>query len=218
MAELAIVVPTRYRANKLAALIENIHATTETSHRIYFVVEEGDTETLDVLEGLCGHDVYAVILEGKGSCTISTNAGYRYSLEPFVFLANDDVRFHSGWDTAAFAVMNENGAHLVGTNDGQGRYDCFVLLRRSYIEEHSGVFDRDNAVHHEYHHNYGDTELAEYAKHRGVWADAPDSLTEHVHWLFDKADPDHPNYAKARATEQEDRDTFIARRRQWQAA
>lgn len=213
MADLAIIVPTRYRANMLGPLVANLRETTETPFRIYFVCEESDTDTLDVLEQLADDDVYAVVVE-KGSVTISTNAGYRASTEPYVFLANDDVHFHQGWDTAALAKFSPE-IHIVGTNDGNGRCDCFFMLRRSYIRTHSGVFDQPDTVFHEYQHNWGDTELADYAKHRGVFAEATDSVTEHRHWLFGKADSAHPNYEKARETEQADHETYRERRKLW---
>jgi hypothetical protein len=127
------------------------------------------------------------------------------------------LRFHAGWDKEALAAFDEN-THIVGTNDGQGRCDCFFMLRRSYIAEHSGVFDEPNAVYHPYEHNWCDTELAEYAKHRGVFGVAPGAVTEHLHWIFGKADREHPNYEKARRTETADHQTFCERRREWVAS
>jgi len=50
---------------------------------------------------------------------------------------------------------------------------------------------------------------------RGVWADAPDAVVEHVHWRFRKADRDHPNYQKAIATNAQDMQTYAERRAQW---
>ena len=77
------------------------------------------------------------------------------------------------------------------------------------------MFDQPDTLYHEYVSQFPDTEFAEYAQSRGVWADALDSVVEHEHWIFGKADPDHPNYVKARNTFPGDQDTYLQRRAQW---
>jgi hypothetical protein len=89
-------------------------------------------------------------------------------------------------------------------NDGYGDCKCFPMVRRAFIEAHSGVYDEPNAIFHAYKSHGPDTELAFYAILRGVWAPAFDAVVEHVHWLHGHADPDHPNYLKARETITED--------------
>lgn len=213
MAELAVLIPTYGRAEKLAPLIENIGENTAISHRIYFGVEYGDTETRDALAPF---DVTTVFGD-FGSCARAMNACYLASVEPFVWTGNDDSWLHEGWDLAALDALT-GSKHICGTNDGNDRMTCFALIRRSFIEQHSGVFDRPNAIYHEYASQYVDTELADYAKHRGVWTEAPDSLTEHLHHEFGKADASHPNYQKAQATCADDHAEYLRRKPLWESA
>lgn len=212
MSELAVLIPTLGRAERLLGLLENIHAVTQTPHEVYFIAEKGDPETVKTLL-----DSSAVLIHGSyGSCAKAMNEGYRISTEPYVFTGNDDLRFHEGWDTAALEAL-EDGKHVCGTNDGNNRMTCFALVRRSFIESQSGVFDKPDTLWHEYQSQYCDTELADYAQHRGVWTEAPESLTEHLHWEFGKGDRDHPNYVKGRALCEADHRTFVERRKRWLA-
>lgn len=211
MADLAVLIPTHLRADKLAPLAENIAGVTTVEHRVYFVAEYGDKPTGEALATVDAISVFGDF----GSCARAMNAGFAASEEPFVFTGNDDLWFHEGWDIAALAALEEDGKHICGTNDSHGRMTCFAMVRRSYIEEHSGVFDKPATLYHPYESQYPDTELANYAKHRGVWTEAPDSVTQHLHHDFGDADPNHPNYQKARAHLDVDRATYERRMREW---
>lgn len=212
MSDLAVIVPTVNRHGMLAALVENIHDTTHTPHTVYLVMEYWDADSIETAGPLDTVDV----IGQYGSNAAAVNAGYWASNELFAAIVNDDCRFVDGWDVRALAHFSPT-VHIVGINQGDGRCTSFSMVRRSYIEEHSGVFDRPNTLYHEYVSQYPDTEFAEYAQHRGVWADAPDSVIEHVHWVFGKADPNHPNYVKARETFAGDHEAYLQRRRQWAA-
>jgi hypothetical protein len=214
LAELAILIPTRGRAHLLEPLLANMHAATKTSHRVYFIAQESDLETFEVLERLREPRMLALIVPDFNCYAKSANAGFRASTEPFVFTGNDDLRFHENWDLAALSKL-DHWTHIIGTNDGHGRMASFALVRRAFIEKDSGVFDQPNILFHEYLHNYPDTELAEYAKHRGVWAEAPEAITEHEHPDFGKADPNHPNYVEGQQTVAEDHRTYLARVKAW---
>ncbi len=208
---IAVVIPTYRRADMLEPLVDNIHATTENDHRIYLVMERDDKDSVAVAKGL---DVRSVI--GKfGSCSVAVNYGYwKSDGEPFVAVANDDCVFHQGWDTAALARFTDT-VHVVGMNDGLGDCKCFPMVRRSFIEQHSGVFDRPNAIFHTYKSQGPDTEFTFYAMLRGVWDAAPDAVVEHRNWRNGAADPDHPNYLKARDTILEDLEEYNRRAPLW---
>lgn len=206
----AVIVPTLGRPDKLAPLVENIAEATDSPHRIYFVMEAHDRDSIDVAAGLDSIDV----IGDFGSCAAAVNAGYQACDEEFFAVANDDCRFHAGWDTAALAHMSES-THIVGLNDGSGDCKCFSIARRSYIAEHSGVFDKPDTVYHPYQSQCCDTEFAFYAQLRGVWADAHDAVCEHVHWRFGKADRNHPNYLKAQETNAADLAEYNRRRELW---
>ena len=192
MADLAVIVPTVNRADMLEALVDNIHEATKADHRIYLVMEYDDEESLEVAKSLDTVDV----IGDYGSNAAAVNAGYHASEEPFVGIVNDDCWFTNGWDTAALGHLSDS-VHIVGINQGDGTCKCFFMVRRSYIEKESGVYDRPNTLFHTYVSQFPDTEFAEYAQSRGVWAEALDSVVEHRHWVFGKADPNHPNYRKA---------------------
>jgi hypothetical protein len=194
----------------LPALVENIHDATETEHRVYLVMEHDDTDSILAATKLDTVDV----LGEFGSCSVAVNAGYRASDEPFVAIANDDCVFHRGWDTAALAKFSET-VHVVGMNDGLGDCKCFPMVRRSFIEQHSGVFDRPNTIFHTYKSQGPDTEFTFYAMLRGVWDAAPDAIVEHRNWRNGAADPDHPNYLKARDTILEDLAEYNRRAPLW---
>lgn len=196
----------------LEALVSNIHVATQTSHRIYIVMESDDEASLQVAKRLNSVDVVGEY----GSNATAVNAGYWASTEPFVAIVNDDCLFHDGWDMAALKYFSDT-THIVGINQGDGRCTSFSMVRRAYIEEHSGVFDQPNTLYHPYVSQFPDTEFAEYAQHRGVWADARDSVIEHMHWVFGKADPNHPNYTKQSASFAGDMKEYERRRLQWSA-
>lgn len=211
MSDLAVIVPTVNRANLLGPLVRNIHATTALTHRVYLVMENRDTESI-----VAARDTDALRVVGVfGSNAAAVNAGYRASTEPYLALVNDDCRFLPGWDLAAHKYLSDT-THIVGINQGDGRCTSFSMVRRAYIREHSGVFDQPDTLYHEYLSQFPDTEFAEYAQHRGVWADARDAVIEHQHWVFGKADAGHVNYAKARDTFAIDQETYQRRRQQWQ--
>jgi hypothetical protein len=212
MVDLAVLVPTVNRADLLENLVTNIHETTVTPHVIYLIIEVDDPGSWEVARHLD-----AVCVAGDfGSNAAAVNNGYWASTEPFVAIVNDDCRFIPGWDTIALSYMSDQ-VHIVGINQGDGRCQSFSMVRRAFIEKHSGVYDAPNTLYHEYASQFPDTEFAEYAQHRGVWADAPDSVIEHLHWVFGKGDPDHPNYVKARDTFAQDSAVYEERRRQWAA-
>lgn len=210
MSLVAVIIPTINRPDMLAPLVANIHDTASVEHRVYLVMEHDDQASLDAARDL---DTVAVI--GRyGSCSVAINAGYRASTEPFVAIANDDCVFHPGWDTNALRVFSDT-VHVVGMNDGAGDCKCFPMVRRTFIERHSGVYDKPNTIFHTYRSQGPDTEFAFYAILRGVWAPAFDSVVEHVNWRTGRADPDHPNYVKARDTILEDLAEYNRRWPHW---
>jgi glycosyltransferase involved in cell wall biosynthesis len=211
MSTLAIICPTLNRADKLPDLVRQVHANTETPHTLYFVMESHDRDSFNAVKGL---DCELVV--GRfGSCAAAYNAGFDYATEPYNFLANDDLEFPEGWELPALALMDE--WPIVGVNEGHNRMTCFSMVRRDFILEQSGVYDKRATLVHPYKSQYVDTELAEYAKHRGVWAEAHEGGVIHRHHDFGEADPNHPNYVKARSTLDEDRNTYDRRRNEWLA-
>lgn len=210
---LAILCPTLHRADRLADLAAQVKENTETPHRLYFIIESWDEDTLEATPHI--PDV-AVVRGDYGSCAAAYNAGFEASTEPYVFLANDDLAFPEGWEIPALKMI-QAGTPIVGVNEGHGRMTCFSMVERQFIEDFSGVYDKPGTLVHPYKSQYVDTELAEYAKHRGAWGEAVDGGVIHEHHEFGLADPGHPNYRKARETCDEDHRTYQARRAAWMA-
>lgn len=208
MPELSILIPTVNRADKLAGIAEDLATHTATPYRLYFICEEWDTESIEAAG--------EAIVGDYGSCAAAYNAGFRASTEPYVFLSNDDVTYPDGWELPALELVKE--FPIVGVNEGHGRMTCFSMVERAFIEEHSGVFDKPATLVHEYASQYVDTELADYAKARGVWAEAREGGVIHVHPDFGLADPNHANYRKAKATLPQDWAQYSARKLQWEAS
>ena len=215
MTQLAVLIPTLNRADVLPRLVAEIRANTMTKHRIYFVAEDSDEATAEVLAGLTAPDVTAIVGD-FGSCAAAYNAGYRGSSEPYIFLANDDLEFPEGWELPALRLIKQ-GTPIVGVNEGHNRMTCFSMVERDFIKRESGVYDAPDTLVHPYTSQYVDTELAEYAKHRGVWGEAREGGVIHRHWEWGDADPSHPNYVKAKATVSEDHRLYSERRAAWLA-
>lgn len=212
MPELAILIPTVNRADKLVDVYDDLVTHTTASFRVYFVMEEWDADSISAVEHLPSKS----IVGDYGSCAAAYNAGFDASCEPYVFLSNDDVQYPEGWQEPALHILKSGAAKVVGVNEGHGRMTCFSMVERAYIEEHSGVYDKPSTLVHPYASQYVDTELADYAKVRGVWAEAPEGGVIHAHWEFGLADRDHPNYRKVRATLAQDWQTYSNRKIEWE--
>jgi hypothetical protein len=205
LADLAVIVPTVNRHERLPSLLANIHSATATPHRVYFVVESGDKQTLVVLSGLSATGEHVNLIGDYGSYVRSANTGVHSSLEPYFLVANDDVVFHPEWDTRALAAM-KGSVRVVGIDQGNGQTECFFLVDRRYLDEYPGPF-----YHTEYISWYCDTEFTDLAKKRGVWAVADGALIEHMHWTLGKSEVDK-NYAMAEAAAPHDEALYHRRR------
>lgn len=206
MSQIAIIIPTRRRAHLLPGLVESIRANTTAAYTIHLTVEREDVDTRAAAEKLI---VNAIIGE-YGSHVASANAGVRATGEPLFVVANDDVIFHPGWDVRALERMVPP-IKVVGINQGNGVTTCFSLVDRSYITEHGGEFYYPG-----YLSQFCDTEVADLARARGVWADAPDALIEHCHWTLGKAEIDE-NYQQAIDSVAHDRQVYADRSHLWAA-
>jgi hypothetical protein len=209
LADLAVIVPTVNRHECLPSLLANVHSATATPHRVYFVVESGDKQTLLVLSGFSAIGEHVHLIGAFGSYVRSANAGVHSTLEPYFLVANDDVVFHPEWDTRALAAM-KGSVRVVGIDQGDGRTESFFLVDRRYLDEYPGPF-----YHTEYISQYCDTEFTDLAKKRGVWAVADGALIEHMHWTLGKSEVDQ-NYGMAIAAVPHDEALYHQRRAAWQ--
>jgi hypothetical protein len=220
MSSVAVLIPTVNRAEKLAPLVARFRAVATVPTGLYLATDHDDVATREAFKLLDGDDDVTTIVGDFHSVTKGTNAAWAAVRdEKFALTCNDDVWPEDGWDRAALDALGEKGKHVCGVNDGHDRMFSFCLVRCSYIRQHSGVYDEPNKLFHDgYLSQYPDTELHEYAVARGVWTEAPGAVIRHVHHDFGDADPNHPNYVKARGAAMGDFQTYRRRLPHWQAA
>lgn len=159
----------------------------------------------------------AVLVTDGHTFAEKVNDGYRNTVEPWLFITGDDVKFHPRWLTNALLVGGR--CDVIGTNDlgtlrvRNGEHATHMLIRRSYIDRYGASWDGPGVVCHEgYNHWYVDDEIVTVAKTRGTWASAKSSIVEHLHPLFGRA-VDDAVYALGRSRAEEDRAVFVERQR-----
>lgn len=211
---LDIIIPTFKRPHSLERASKNAHENTKCKHTLTFVVEPEDQESIDKINEL-GEKL--LISKYPGNHTGAANTAYEETKEPFFIIANDDFNFHYGWDEPALEKMKDETIGVVGLNDGKSqRFTTITLVRRKYIQEHSGVMDMPNTLYYPgYNHNYVDTEFSNTAMKRNMFAICPESVVEHMHWAFGKAQMD-PTYEKSNKTTSQDAHTYSQRQHLWQ--
>ncbi len=192
-ATVVVIIPVLGRPANVAPLLSSLG--DDDRIRPLFVPTEGDREEISAIRET-GADLLPVPRKARGDYARKINAGYRTSSEPFLFLAADDLRFHDGWLDAALEYFEDPAIGVVGTQDlGNarvlaGEHSTHSLVRRTYVDEH-GTIDRAGAVLCElYPHEFVDDEFVETAKHRNAWAFAHDSIVEHLHPAWGKAETD----------------------------
>lgn len=217
MDAVAFIVPVLNRPWRVEPLVRSIEDATPEPHRIVFVADEGDHAELEAIEA-AGKAV--LVVEPGTRYGRKINLGYRATTEPFIFTGADDLNPHFGWFTSALAHMRD-GIGVVGTVDlcndrtRTGQTSTHSLVRRSYIEERSGVADAADQVYCElYTHEYVDDELVRTAMKRHAYAHAFDSVVEHLHPNVGKA-PMDLTYELGRQRTLQNRRLFMSRRRLW---
>lgn len=167
-AQLAVIIPTWHRAQRLKGVAENVKAATRSKFQLYWGCEPDDRESI-----LAAADTGFPVIINKGvqGHADTAQTAYEQTKEPFMFFGNDDFLFTDGWDVGPMRVMKDRPELMVlGLEDGlDNTFWTIHLIRRQYIEEHSGVMDMPNRVYYPYNHNFQDTELTQTAMKRGVW-------------------------------------------------
>lgn len=211
----AIIVPVLARPQNVRPLLAAFTAATPQPHRVLFICDPHDQLEQEEILAAGGE-----LIAPGGSYAAKINAGYHATTEPLLFLAADDIRPRPDWLARAVSYMTP-GVAVVGTNDlcnprvMCGQHSTHTLIRRSYIQERSGVTDEPDTVLHEgYAHEYCDDELVQTAMARGVYAHAFDSLVEHLHPLIGLA-ADDETYRLGRAGTRASRRLFYTRQQLW---
>jgi Glycosyl transferase family 2 len=217
-----IGVPVLNRPHRVEPLLENISETTPEPHRVLFIADSDDQAELEALNA-AGAEY--ITLDPPVNWAAKINALYRETTEPFIFAAADDLLFRPDWLTRALSYMKP-GIGIVGTNDLAnnrvmcGEHATHMLIRRSYVNKHSGVIDEPGTVIHPgYPHEFGDDELIQTAMARGAYAHAFDSLVQHCHPIVGPMAgkvSDDDTYRLGRARTRQGRRLFHSRRHLWQ--
>lgn len=217
---LAIVVPVLRRPNNVEFLMNSVKNNTAQPYRLLFIVSPGDTKEISALERVnADFLVMDRKHEGRGDYAKKINFGYRSTTEPYIFLGADDLMFHKDWFENAHKKFID-AVGVVGTNDIgnsrviDGNHATHSLVKRSYIENHGTVDQRNIILHEGYAHNFCDDEFVGTAKLRNAWAFAEDSVVEHMHPFWGKAKTDEV-YKIGQRTFNIDRRLHASRRRKW---
>lgn len=196
---LGIYLPTFGRPHRLAPVAENIAKATRSPYRLCFGVEAHDDATLSELERL---GLEYVVNPDTPSFSNALQALYEYTDEPVFFWANDDFLFLDGWDAAPLEMLERfPDIGVLGVHDGNPdtKFWTMSFIRRSYIEEQSGVVDMPDRVLYPYEHNFIDDELTQTAQSRNVWDKCFEPCIIHLHPSFEWVEgrmPTDTTYAK----------------------
>jgi glycosyltransferase involved in cell wall biosynthesis len=187
-----IIIPTLGRPHALAAIVDNIHTATRTAHRVTFVVESHDPDTISAIETL---DAVCVINARTKNYAGALNTGWLQSDADWLFTGADDLIWHEAWDVRGasdgrFTVLGTND--LLNTAVLAGRHSTHSLVSRAYLESEGGVADEGPGSFYPecYDHNYCDTEFIATAKMRARFRPCLDSVVEHLHVSTGKVEAD----------------------------
>jgi GT2 family glycosyltransferase len=216
MNTIAILIPTYGRSLRLESVARNIHQTTTVPHTIYFVCESSDSDSIREVHNIKEE---CIVVSG-GTYVSAVNSGYRATAEPFVFCGSDDITFSPDWDKVMLREMENLKIGIVGATDEwvitkTGLHGSHFLVRRSYIQERSGVFDEKNVIYSsKYIHVMCDIETEQTAMGRGAFAMSK-AFISHKHWYMKTAEMD-TTYQRPIDGQKRDEDTYNKRREQFE--
>lgn len=185
MAQVAVLIPLM-RAHRIAEVVQGIIETTPDPHIV--VIATG--ECADAARALN----VTLIEDNGGTWAQRINAGYKFTNEPYILTAADDLSFHANWfEPMQRALDAIDGGGVVAVNDRYNMAGVHFGISRSYIESIGGVIDEPPGVVccESYRHAFVDDELRATAQYRERWGGVvKDSVVEHVHWGTGRAPSD----------------------------
>lgn len=182
----AVLVPCLDRPGNVKPLLDSFNEANDGSASLYFVCDEDDTAQIDAVKAAGGK----VLISDRGSSfPQKINSGFAQTLEPWVFVTGDDVRFQPGWIAAARKLSKK--FDVIGTNDtltgagnpkvADGSHADHFFIRRDYVDTYGGCLGKGTVCSEVYRHFYSDVETIELAKARKVFTPCLDSIVEHLH-------------------------------------
>jgi hypothetical protein len=192
MEPIAILVPMLGRPHRVVPLLDSIRATTPHA-RVLFVVSPGDADVHAQIDA-AGEERMTVDYQPAGDYARKVNTGYRHTVEPLLFLAADDLKFHPCWYEQATSRL-DHGIGVVGTNDlgsprvMAGEHSTHSLVTRDYADKYGTIDGPGQILFEGYVHEFVDDELVGTAKHRRAFSFAFFSHVEHLHGNWGKEIP-----------------------------
>lgn len=211
-----IIIPTYGRPHRIADAAANIAANTHGNHRIVFVCEAHDVDSVAAVKAI---GLEPVINKRTRNYQGAVNTAYLETDSEWLFCGADDLNFRNGWDVQ---TLGHRGARVVGTNDLynayvlKGWHSTHSLVHRSYLDELGGVVDEGpgSFLAECYDHNFCDTEFIATAKMRGEFRPCLDAVVEHLHPAAGKAEMDE-TYQRSMAEFDRDARMFEMRVSLW---
>ena len=207
MNKVAVLVPALNRPKNVRRLVDSFNATNDGTAYLYYVLDVDDAAQIEAVEAAGATWLPA---ERGTSFASKVNAGYQATTEDWLLLIGDDVEFTPGWLAAARKLSDR--FDVIGTNDSQpgrvrnpkvasGKHADHFFVRRSYVDDVGSSLEGPGLVLAEaYFHFFGDVELIQLARARGVFTPCLDSVVIHHHPGYDgREDLRHadPTYMKA---------------------
>lgn len=234
MVDVAVIVPVLGRPSHAERLMSSFRANTPQDRAVVVPVFAHDDPVDDQTwkatwkawgssEAFDAVNPYTIICGTGHTFAAKVNAAYGFlthyeGTEPSWFLlVGSDVIFHPGWLENALLTAELTGAKLIATNDlgnprvMAGTHATHPLISRAYIDEEGASWDGPGVVCHEgYKHCFVDDELTTVAQQRGVFAFAKDSVVEHLHPYWGRAESDE-TYRLGESSFEADKALFIER-------
>ena len=192
MVDVAVLVPAMQRPQNVQRLVESFRKCNDGHAWLYYILDEDDTEQIAAVEA-----AGVTWFPAKRGTTFAAkiNEGYLRTAEDFVFLCGDDVEFTPGWIQAARELSDRYD--VIGTNDSEpgrvrnpkvaaGKHADHFFVRRSYVDDEGATLEGPGILLFEgYTHFFGDVELIQLGKARGVWTPCLASVVIHHHPGYD---------------------------------
>lgn len=210
----AVIVPVLDRPAHVAPLVESYLASGARG-ALYFVVDINDYAERAAIDAHLGDQVRVIVSSDiVTTFPAKVNLGYAETIEPWLLLVGDDVRFHRGWSWKAQQAAGDR-YHLVATDDrlsprvAYGAHATHPLIRRSWVEASGASWDGPGVLAHEgYRHWFVDDEWSTKARAEDVFTYARHAVVEHLNPLEPTADR---VYALAWAARNRDQRTYQER-------
>jgi hypothetical protein len=209
---ITVLVPVLRRPNRVKPLIESFLANSTGDTDLFFIVQDGDTEEYEAIEyetKLSERLNFFQVEKCVTRWSEKLNAAHRrllydhrtipsLTMPSWYLLGADDLHFHKGWDDnpQLKTLMDVPQIGVIGTNDlgnpavKAGKHSTHPLVRIEYVERHGIQEARQLIAPEIYHHCFVDNEIVATARHRNAYAHCHESIVEHLHPAWRKAEKD----------------------------